>query len=438
MNTFWPLTGTAEIDSPAAAGRKNMGLLIQLRWIAVIGQVVTIVFVHNAMGIRLPVAELLVVPAVLIAINLASLLFLQGRREVTNWELLLALLLDVGALTWQLHLSGGATNPFEALFLLQVVLGAMLLRPWSSWVMVCVTCLCVASLRGNYRPLVLPAAHQGDLFALHLWGSLVCFALVAILLAAFVSRSSRNLRERDASLADIRQQAAEENHILRMGLLASGAAHELGTPLSSVSVILGDWQHMPKFSDDPEIAQDIADMQAELQRCKTILTGILLAAGEARGIAPQVTTMRRFLDEIIDDWRSSSRSPDVIHYEDRLGEDLAIVSDPTLKQVISNVIDNAAEVSPAWIGVTAWREENALAIEICDAGPGFTPEMLAKFGQPYQSSKGRPGGGLGLFLLVNVLRKLGGHAEARNRGEGGAAVKLSLPLATIGFSEGGR
>lgn len=437
MNTFWPLTGTAEIDSPTAAGRKNMGLLIQLRWIAVIGQLVTIALVHNLMEIRLPVSELLVVPAVLIAINLASLLFLRGRRDVTNWELLLAFLLDVGALTWQLHLSGGATNPFEALFLLQVVLGAMLLRPWASWVMVCVTCLCVASLRGNYRPLILPPAHKGDLFALHLWGSLVCFALVAILLVAFVSRISRNLRDRDASLADIRQQAAEENHILRMGLLASGAAHELGTPLSSVSVILGDWQHMPKFSSDPEIAQDIADMQAELQRCKTILTGILLSAGEARGIAPQVTTMRRFLDEVIGDWRSS-RSPDVLRYEDRLGEDLPIVSDPTLKQVICNVIDNAFEVSPDWIGVAAWRDEDALVIEICDAGPGFAPEMLAKFGQPYQSTKGRPGGGLGLFLLVNVLRKLGGRAEARNPSVGGAAVTLTLPLATIGFSEGRR
>jgi two-component system sensor histidine kinase RegB len=437
MNTFWPMAGTAEINSPTAAARKNMGLLIQLRWIAVVGQLATIMFVHNAMGIHLPVAQLLIVPAALIAVNLASVLFLRGRRDVTNWELLLAFLFDVGALTWQLHLTGGATNPFEALFLLQVVLGAMLLRPWSSWVMVCVTCLCVGSLRGNFRPLVLPTDHQGDLFALHLWGSLICFVLVAILLVAFVSRISRNLSERDASLADIRQQAAEEDHILRMGLLASGAAHELGTPLSSLSVILGDWQRMPKFAGDPDIAQDIADMRTELERCKTILTGILLSAGEARGVAPQVTTMRRLLEEIIGDWRSC-RSPDVIQYEDRLGEDLPIVSDPTLKQVISNVIDNAAEVSPAWIGITAWREADALVIEICDAGPGFAPGMLAKFGRPYQSSKGRPGGGLGLFLLVNVLRKLGGRAEARNRIVGGAAVTLTLPLATIGFSEGGR
>src|SRR3546814_3812 len=105
-------------------------------------------------------------------------------------------------------------------------------------------------------------------------------------------------------------------------------------------------------------------------------------------------------------------------------------------QVIDNVLDNAAEVSPDWIGVTASRDGDMAVIEIADRGPGFSAEMIARFGQPYSSTKGRPGGGLGLFLLVNVLRKLGGGASVTNRDVGGALVRILLPLAAITAPEG--
>lgn len=421
---------TPEID----VGRRNMRLLIQLRWIAVIGQLVTIVVVERSIGIELPILSLLVAIGTLVMVNLVSLLMLRRRADVANAELLLALMFDVGALTWQLHQTGGLTNPFSSLFLLQVVLGAMLLRPWSSWAVAGVTSLCLGMLMLDYRPLAMPTRYSGTAFDLYVIGSLICFALIAVLLVLFVTRVNRNLRDRDATLAAVRQQAIEEEHIVRMGLLASGAAHELGTPLSSLSVILGDWQRSPQLANDGELAQDIADMQAEVARCKAIVTGILMSAGEARGLAPKITTVRHFLDEIVADVRSG-RLSGTLDYQDRFGKDVTIVSDPALKQVIGNIIDNAAEVSPDWIGLSASREQDALLLEISDQGPGFTPEMLESFGQPYRSTKGRPGGGLGLFLLVNVLRKLGGRAQAHNREAGGAVVTVSLPLAAIAVSE---
>lgn len=425
-------------DQPAAAppiadiGRRNMHLLIQLRWIAVFGQLVTIAVVHLLMGIRLPIPELLIVPALLIALNLASLPVLRHRRSaVANTELFAALLLDVGALTWQLHLSGGITNPFALLFLLQVVLAAMLLKPWTAWIVVAITNVLLIALAFDYRPLEIPTSYDNIAIPIFIMGRILCFALIAVLMVQFLTRITKNLRESDGALAHVRQQAAEENHIVRMGLLASGAAHELGTPLASISVILGDWQRMPQLAKNKELAQDIADMQGELARCKNILSGILMSAGEARGEAPEVTTIHRFLDDVVDDWRA--RLSGTLDYENRFGEDVSIVSDPALKQVIGNVIDNAVEASPHWIGITARRENDALMIEVDDRGPGFTAETLAAFGQPYNSSKGRPGGGLGLFLLVNVLRKLGGRAEARNRREGGASVTITLPLAAIAY-----
>ncbi|WCM28500.1 ATP-binding protein [Sphingomonas sp. QA11] len=420
---------SAEPPPETDAGQRNMRLLVQLRWIAVGGQLLTIAIVHFAMGVRLPLVPLLVAPLLLAAINLATQSLLGRRRAIANSELTAALLLDVVALAWQLHFSGGLANPFASLFLLQVVIGAMLLSPWSSWTIVGAASLGLLAIAVQPVPLVVPPAF-GDPFQLYLAGSMVCFALIAVLLVLFVTRISRNLRDRDAALAAIRQRAAEEDHIVRMGLLASGAAHELGTPLSSVSVILGDWQRMPRLVQDKDIGQDIADMQAEVARCKAIVSGILLSAGEARGVAPEFTTVRGFLNAVVADWRTS-RLPETLDYIDRFGGDVPIVSDPALRQVLGNVIDNAAEVSPDWIGITSLRERDDLVIEIADRGPGFPADMLETFGQPYRSSKGRAGGGLGLFLLVNVLRKLGGSASAENRPGGGAVVRLRLPLDSI-------
>ncbi|HEY0293094.1 MAG TPA: ATP-binding protein [Hansschlegelia sp.] len=413
-----------------STGRKNMMQLIQLRWIAVVGQVVTIAVVQLAFGIALPLPAMALVLAGLVALNVASLWRLKSGAAVANAELFLALAFDALALTVQLFLSGGATNPFVFLYLLQVTLAAMLLEAWSTWAMVAIAVACFLGLISFFQPLALPSNVSGDLFELHIKGMLACFALDAALLVVFVGRIGRNLRERDARLAALRQQAAEEDHIVRMGLLASGAAHELGTPLSTLAVILGDWRRMPALAADPELSSDIAAMQAEVGRCKSIVTGILLSAGEARGEAPIVTTVKALLADVVAD-RRSARPVGEIAYQDRFGEDLSIVSDVSLKQVICNVIDNAIEASPRWVGVTTRRDGDALVLTVSDAGPGFAPGMIENLGKPYHSSKGRPGGGLGLFLVTNVVRKLGGAVAARNRQEGGADVTLTLPLAAL-------
>jgi two-component system sensor histidine kinase RegB len=299
---------------------------------------------------------------------------------------------------------------------------------------VLLTCACFVGVTVYHRPIALPPDSGLDRFGLYIDGLLVCFALDAALLVAFVSRITRNLRARDAHLAALRQRAAEEDHIVRMGLLASGAAHELGTPLSSLSVILGDWRRMPAFSGNPELAQELEEMQAAVQRCKSILTGILLSAGEARGEAPAVTTVNRFLDGLAEDWRTA-RAATTLRYHNAFGDDLAIVSDTALKQVLFNVLDNAFEVSPNWVSFTVERRGMMLLLRITDAGPGFAAEMLAQLGRPYNSSKGRAGGGLGLFLVVNVVRKLGGTVAAANRPAGGAVVTIELPLETLMIEE---
>lgn len=415
--------------APELAGHENMLQLVQLRWLAVAGQLATILLTHFLFDIRLPMTAMLGVLAGLVVLNGASLVLLRSDRPITNGLLFGALLLDVAALSAQLYFSGGATNPFVSLFLLQVVLGSILLDRWSSWVLVGATSVAFALLTILYRPITLPPTIDLSLFALHVQGMWVCFALVAVLLVMFVTRINANLRAQDRRLADIRRQAVEEEHIVRIGLLASGAAHELGTPLSSLSVILGDWRRIDAIARDPDLLRDVSDMQAEVQRCKAIVTGILQSSGDPRGERSTETSVRALFGRIVADW-AGAREAKAVSFHDHFGDDVRIAADVVLQQAVVNLLDNAGEAAHSAIDVTLARDGEQLVLTIRDDGLGFAAEQLHALGKPYNTSKLEAGHGLGLFLVSNVVRQLGGTLDARNT-DRGAAVTVRLPLRAI-------
>jgi len=419
-------------EPASAADSENMRLLIQLRWVAVCGQLLTILGVAYGLNVPLPLTPMLAIVAAAALVNLASMP-LVDRVRVRRLELLLALLFDVGLLAMQLYFSGGVTNPFVSLFLLQVVLGAILLGRRGTWVIVAATTVSYAILATQFQPLRYPRYLLANRVGLYLLGSGLCFALVGVLLVLFVTRIIRNLRVRDEGLADMRQQAAEEDHLVRMGLFASGAAHELGTPLATLAVILGDWRRMSRLADDPELIGEIAEMQMEVQRCKAIVNDVLQSVGELSGAAPDIVETRAFLREVVASWRVLHGTTPLV-YRDELTNDLAIAADPAIRQAIWNVLDNAAEVSPDGVGLMARVAQGALLLSVRDRGPGFSPAGLADFGKPQQSEKGS-GHGVGLFLVASVVRKIGGTVAARNRSGGGAEVTINLPLAAIGLKE---
>ncbi|MBY0570203.1 MAG: sensor histidine kinase [Burkholderiaceae bacterium] len=414
----------------SSAGHKNMLQLIHLRWLAVFGQIATIALVVGGFGIRLPVLSMAFVLAVLIAFNIASHLRWHEETKVSNRALFFALLVDVAILTAQLYLSGGTSNPFIFLYLLQVILSAVLLEVWSTWLIVAISGLCLLGLSKFSHPLLLPSDNNGGMPELYIDGMIICFLLNAGLLVFFLTRISGNLKVRDVQLADARQRSTEEEHIVKMGLLASGAAHELGTPLATMSVILGDWRRMPEFSNNPDLIEDLSEMQRQLQRCKTTLSSILLSAGEARGESSVKTTINTFLKQLVDDFRAT-RPVQTFIFENQIQQDVPVVFDSALKQMICNVLDNALEASPAWLALTVSRDADVLVLVVSDTGPGFLPSILENLGQPYQSTKGRPGSGLGIYFVVNVVRKLGGSVIAHNRQDGGAVVKIELPLSAL-------
>lgn len=407
------------------AAAENMRQLIQLRWIAVTGQMLTIAFVHYGLGVPLPVVEMLAVALLLAAANLLATAALP-RHRVRNGEVMLALLIDMAALTLQLYFSGGAANPFISLYLLQVVLGAILLPPSLAAILVAATALSYALLTLRSVPLVLPRgllSESADLFAVGRW---IAFIMVASLLLMFIARISRNLRARDASVADLRQRAAEEDGVVRMGLFASGAAHELGTPLGTLSVILSDWRRMPSVTRDDELMAEVEEMQAEVERCKAIVSDILHSAGQPRGEAMGSTPAGRFLHAVAEEWQPTH--PQVPLALDCEGAGAAVIAaSPALRQAVFSLLDNAADASPGGIRLAAERDGGMLAIAVQDEGPGFAPQALADVGKLYRSTKGE-GHGLGLFLATNVARRFGGRLQARNREAGGAEVRLLLPI----------
>lgn len=414
--------------------RKNLLLLVLLRWLAVVGQVGAIGIASLWLGFDLPLASMGCVLLFLIGLNLVSLRRSRSLVPVTNLELLIELLLDVSALTVQLYLSGGATNPFVSLFLLQAILGAVLLRAWATWTVVAVASGCYVGLMLTYRDVGLSMRMSGDdthrFFDLHVFGMFVCFLLAAGLLVAFVTRINRNLRDQDLRLAELRQQSAEEGHVVRMGLLASGAAHELGTPLSTISVILNDWQRMEVMQAEPDLAGDLAEIQSQLARCKEIVSGILRSSGEERGEGAARASMISFFDDVIADWERI-RDPANLIFDNLLENDIVIASDALLRQVMFNVLDNALEASAAEVHVQVLQDKETLVILVRDTGTGFSPAILAEIGTPYHSTKGQPGRGLGLFLVFNVVRKLGGRVSASNQPAGGAVVEMNIPIAAL-------
>jgi two-component system, sensor histidine kinase RegB len=428
-----PAPAGPEADRPqVVAGRKNLLQLVELRWLAVAGQLVTILVVQFLMRVPLPLGEMLTLLGLLALFNVASAQRARLRIPVSDGELFGGLLVDVAALGGQLHAAGGITNPFIFLFLLQVAVASVLLRPVFIWAIVAAAAVSFVVLTQWHVPLALPGLGAPVLSTYYVAGLLVCFVLDAGLVVVFIGRIGRNLRQRDASVARLRQRAAEEEHIVRMGLLASGAAHELGTPLATLSVILGDWARMAPFAGEPELREEIEEMQRQIDRCKAIVSGILSSAGSSRADAMVRTSLHAFLDGLAADWQRT-RPGAVLEYVRQPGvPDVPIVSDAALRQMVDNVLDNAQEAAPGgtvqlWIAC----EDEQLLLRVRDNGPGFDPDVLAHLGTPYRSSKGKPGRGLGLFLATNVARTLGGSIDAHNRPVGGAQVLITIPLSSL-------
>jgi two-component system sensor histidine kinase RegB len=419
-----PLPSQAPILAPTA---ENLQRLVLLRYLLVaamasgmaLASLVEITWEPRPMALTL---------GLLVAANLATHWRLRQVWPVANAEFLAHLLLDVFALTALLKWSGGSGNPLVSLYLIPVVVAAAALPAAHTWFMAALTLSCYSWL------ILTPDPHPGHQHAdeasfidFHLTGMWLTFAVSAGLVALFVGRMARSLRERDRRLAAAREESLRNERIVALGTMAAGAAHELGTPLGTLSLLVDELE--PGVRGTPQASQDLAEMRRQIGICKRIITDLLASAGQARGEGGSPQTVDNFLREVVSKWEMMRPSARFNFRWESEGPEPAILAEQTLSQAVINLLNNAADASPENIEIEGRCVEDEMVIEIRDHGPGLTPEVLSQAGQPFFTTKGPgKGTGLGLFLANATIERFGGTVRLFNREGGGACTEVRLPL----------
>jgi two-component system sensor histidine kinase RegB len=406
--------------------RINLQRLVLLRTVLNGGELILLIVAATLLEIELPVAVMTAVVLLHVLLNLATVRRLRQAAPVHEWELFGQLLADGLVFCVLLYCSGGATNPFSFLLLLPLSVSAAALPRRYSFVMAAAVVAGYSLLLFFNRPLPEPGAHG---FHLHVIGMWLGFVLSATLIAYFVTRMGVALREQQQRLASAREQALRDERLLALGTLAAGAAHELGTPLATMAIVTDEL--LGEYRGDARLGGALATVRGQIDRCKQVLAGLAERAGETRAEAGRRQRLRAYLDELIRGWQR--RRPEVrphCRWRDPAAAGPWIAADRVLDQAVLNLLDNAADASPDGVEIEAGWDADRLLLEVRDRGPGFAPEALVRAGQAFYTTK-EGGQGLGLYLALATVTRYGGRLDMSNRTDGGACVRLSLPLARI-------
>ncbi len=406
---------------------KNLQRLFWLRNIAIAAQCLTIGLVYWTIDIEIPWAQLVLVVALLALINFLTWIRLHRKWPVSHLEFFLQLLIDVLALSTLLYFSGGSTNPFISLYLLPITIAAATL-PWRyTWVMAFITIACYTLLLFVYVPL--PHEHSNHLieFALHVSGMWLAFVLSTVIIAWFVVKMSASIRDRDQDLAKAREHALRNEQIIALGTLAAGAAHELGTPLSTMAVVTGELQQ--EYTQDNEFQNNIRILRDQITHCKQTLTQLLAKVGQTRAEQGSELPVNEFLDQILDKWKLIRPSVQYTYHCTDKQPIPRIMDNQLLSQSILNLLNNAADASSKCIEIKSDWDNQMLHLEIVDDGEGLSAEAMQRAGEAFFSSK-TPGQGfgIGLFLANANIERFGGSVRLFNLEQGGACTQVILPL----------
>jgi two-component system sensor histidine kinase RegB len=398
--------------------RALLGRLLAVRVSLIAGWAAGIAWLHWGLAIHMP---LLPMAAVLVLMGLFSFSTAWRLRldvPATQMEFLAHLLADLTAFAVLVFFSGGATNPFVSLMLVPVIIAAISLRPRWVWLLAAVAGGFYALLLFYYQPLAIadPVAATG----MHLGGMWFNFLISAALIAFFVTRMHAALRARDRELSALREKQLRDERIVALGTQAALAAHELATPLATIQTTAHELA--AEFANDPDIGADCQLLEKQAQACKTILTRL---AARAQDSAPAAQPLDAWLNTLIERWQVLR--PDA-QLTTSLPSDRRDFTPPDgLEQAIQNVLNNAADVSPATVEFDAEANADALVIDIADRGPGFSPEQKAQAGRVLFSGKQGRGWGMGLALTHATLERLGGSLTLTEREGGGSRVRIRLP-----------
>ncbi|MPZ18167.1 MAG: sensor histidine kinase [Luteitalea sp.] len=422
-----------EVTESAGASRAYVSLawLLKVRWGAVLGQAATILIAHAFLSFGLPLALLFSLLGIEALSNALAGRYLS--RGGVPWPRVAGVLLalDCLLLTVMLAWAGGALNPFSIFYLVYITLAAVVLDARWTWTITALAALGYGSL--FLQALQAPQQwHMALRLSSHLQGMWWAFLLAASLTAYFVLRLSRLLESRERDAARAQARSARHARLAALTTLAAGAAHELSTPLATIAVAAHELEQSIAQLPHPAreaLASDARLIEGELQRCRAILDRMAVQAGEPTGEAPTALPLDALLDEAL---ATLSREDAArIHVLSPPAPAIVRVPSRSLVTALVSLLRNALEASPPSSHVTlaVTSANGRLHLRVEDRGAGMAPDVLARAGEPFFTTKPPGAGlGLGLFLTRALAEQLGGALRLESAAGSGTTATLDLPL----------
>lgn len=421
---------------PAARGvhvQIVLKYLLLLRGLLIVGQLLALIVIDRGFDFDVPWWPVITTLLLLSLLTLSSWRHLTAPRPIPAREFVVQLLADVGALSVLVFFTGGSLNPFISLFLLPIIFAAAALPSGHTAIVAGAAAAAYTTLMFVHQPVHHATTHMRG-FDLHIWGMWYGFLLSAACVAAFVARIARALRERDAALAEAREQALRNERIVALGTLAAGTAHELGTPLATMAIVAQDLAS--DLAGQPPLQAAVHVLQSQLQRCKATLAQLAVDAGQLPAEAGGRIALTAFIEQLWADFHALNPAVELRRAAYRHGAPLEIVLDRILRQALLNILNNAAEAATRSVEIAGTWNADSLQLEISDDGPGISRDVRPRLGRDVVTSKGAGGMGLGLYLAVTTIQRYGGSVEFQPRSDGGTRVAINLPLTPLRASAG--
>ncbi|MCB1615342.1 MAG: ATP-binding protein [Pseudomonadales bacterium] len=419
---------------PLGALKDNLKHILLVRCVLVVALFCSLYYCYAIAGVSLNYTLLVSMLLVFSLLTTLSFFRLVLKIPVQQNEYLAQLLLDSFFISVLLYFSGGPSNPFVSYYLVPITISAATLR-WFHTSLITFISLCAYSFLLFYHqsiPEFSPGHHNGGnskTLSLHIIGMWVNFVVSAGLITVFVVKMAEALRLREQHINKAREDQLRDEQIMAVATLAAGTAHELGTPLSSILMLVDEL--IADNADNPAALKDLHLIKTEIGRCKNSLKKLVSTAENHHQENLPQTTLSHFLEGIFEHWLiirpdvSSRITINLGAYSTQL-----IYAPQTIEQSVINLLNNAADANPNDIDIVASIDDQTLVISIKDNGPGIDDELANNLGTGFISTK-EEGLGLGLMLTYASITRFGGSVKLRNRSSRGTLTEIRIPLEVI-------
>ena len=399
---------------------------ISLRWIAIIGQLLSIYIVYFFLDFdfNFILSNLIVI---LGAISNLYLIFIYKKTQLSERSALIFLIIDIFQLAGLIYLTGGIVNPFIIFLIIPSVFASSNLGFKTNLLLVITTSLIIIFLTFYSEDLPAPLNDHFHVDDYYYYSIPIALIIALIFLNYFAIIFGSESRLRKEALNKMEEVMAKEHEMLSLGGQAAAAAHSLGTPLSTIKIITQEL--LKQLKNNKEVIQDIELLESQVERCNQILKRLSLNPNQEDDFIDEDLSMKEYLKEIIFSFQETS-SKDFILNLDQDSNSKKITKSIEIVYGLRNFIGNANKFSKSKIFISLKSDNESTEIIVEDDGPGYPNDIISKIGEPYLRSfrkieKNKIGLGLGLFIGKTLLEKNFASLEFRNsKTRGGAEVLI--------------